>query len=106
MVVVLMLAGLAAAQTDAAKPLKLAQTVAMPGVEGRIDHLAVDVKGKRLIVSALATDRVEVFDLATGKALAHLNVKQPAGVGYIADSNLIVADSEGDNNCQMFDGES
>ncbi len=100
------LAATAAAQSAPAKPLQLMQTVAMPGVEGRIDHMAVDLKGKRLIVAALATDRVDVYDLAGGKALTHLNVKQPAGVAYLADMNLIVAESEGDNNCQFFDGES
>jgi hypothetical protein len=29
-------------------PLKLIQTIPLPNVKGRIDHIDVDVKGKRL----------------------------------------------------------
>jgi hypothetical protein len=31
-------------------PLKLVQTIPLPGVEGRIDHMNVDVQGKRLFM--------------------------------------------------------
>jgi len=30
-------------------PLRLVQTISMPKVKGRIDHMDVDVKGKRLV---------------------------------------------------------
>ena len=39
-------------------------SVPLPGVEGRFDHFAVDLKGKRLFVAALGNDTVEVIDLA------------------------------------------
>jgi len=32
-------------------PLRLIQTIPMPNVKGRIDHMDVDVKGKRLFVA-------------------------------------------------------
>lgn len=37
-----------AAFAQNAQPLKLIQTIPMPRVKGRIDHMDVDVKGKRL----------------------------------------------------------
>ena len=49
-------------------PLRLVQTIPMPGVEGRIDHLAVDLKGQRLFVAALGNNTVEVVDLSVDVA--------------------------------------
>src|SRR5216117_958293 len=40
--------------------LRLVQTIPLPGVAGRIDHLAVDLAGKRLFVAALGNNTVEV----------------------------------------------
>jgi hypothetical protein len=37
------------------EPLSLTSRIELPNVDGRIDHFSVDVKGKRLFVSALAT---------------------------------------------------
>jgi hypothetical protein len=45
-------AGCGHAQPDSAL-LTLEEEIALPGVEGRIDHFAVDVPGKRLFVAAL-----------------------------------------------------
>ena len=39
----------------------------LPGVEGRIDHLAADVAGQRVFVAALGNGTVEIVDLAQGK---------------------------------------
>ena len=38
---------------DAAEPsaLKLVQTIPLPGVTGRFDHFAIDIKGQRLFVA-------------------------------------------------------
>ncbi len=43
------------------------ETIPLDGVEGRIDHFGLDAKGKRLFVSALGNDTVEVVNLAAGK---------------------------------------
>ncbi len=59
-----------------AAPLELAATIPMPGVKGRIDHFAVDVKGHRLFVAALGNNTVEVLDIA-----AKRHVRSIAGFG-------------------------
>ena len=48
--------------------LRLVQTIPMPNVKGRIDHLDVDVKGKRLFVAGLENGSVEVI---SGSSLAN-----------------------------------
>ena len=53
-------------------PLRLVATIPLPGVRGRIDHLAHDAEGKRLFVAALGNDTVEVVDLA---ALSSANAR-------------------------------
>jgi len=43
------------------------ETIPLEGVEGRIDHLGLDAKGKRLFVAALGNDTVEVVDLDSAR---------------------------------------
>ena len=47
-------------------PLTMVGTIDLPGVEGRIDHLAVDLAEQRLYVSALGNNR-EVLDLKNNR---------------------------------------
>src|SRR4030095_15113554 len=53
-------------------PLHLVQTIPLPHVEGRIDHLAVDLHGQRLFVAALGNNTLEVLDLQGGTHLQTL----------------------------------
>ena len=43
--------------------LSLVQTIPLPNVTGRIDHLGVDKKGERLFVAELGNNSVDVIDL-------------------------------------------
>jgi hypothetical protein len=45
-------------QSGASEPLKLEATIPMPNVQGRIDHLSIDLKGQRLFVAAWGTTRL------------------------------------------------
>jgi DNA-binding beta-propeller fold protein YncE len=85
--------------------LKLVQTIPLPGVEGRIDHMAVDIRGQRLFVAALGNNTVEVVDMRAG-ARVHtiLGLKEPQGVAFAPDLNRIfVANGQGEG-CDVFDG--
>jgi len=88
-------------------PLRLVQRIALPGVEGRMDHMSVDAKGQRLFASGLANGTIEVIDLAAGKRIRSLaGLKEPEGILYAADSNTIfAADGEG-GAVQSFSGAS
>ncbi len=62
-------------------PLKLVQTVTVPGVMRKWDHFGVDLKGNRLFVSSEEDPAVEVFDLRTNKHLQSLTeFKEPHNV--------------------------
>ena len=54
------------AKRSATDPFETVRAVglSLPDVEGRIDHMAVDIKGKRLFVAALGNNSVEVIDLS------------------------------------------
>jgi hypothetical protein len=54
------------------QPLKLAQTIALPGVKGRLDHMGVDLEKRRLFVAAVTNNTLEVVDLTGGKVIHSL----------------------------------
>ena len=66
-------------------PLQLVQTVLMPNVHGRMDHLGADVEGGRLFAAALGDTQntVEVIDLKAGKQVFSIRGQSmPQGVLY------------------------
>jgi hypothetical protein len=87
------------------QPLKLVQRVPMPNVVGRIDHLSVDVKGKRLFLAGLDNSTVEVIDIGAGKRLHTISgLKDPQGVLYVADTNRLFVADGALNLVNMYDG--
>ena len=88
-------------------PLKLKQTILLPGVEGRIDHFAADSSGKRLFVCALGNNSLEVIDLRKGERVHSItDLGAPQGVGYAPEVNrLLVANDKG-GICKIYDGQS
>src|SRR5215467_3441292 len=97
------------ANLDAAEvsPLRFAQTIPLPDVEGRIDHMAVDVKGQRLFVAALGNNTVEVLDLRAGKRIHSITgLQEPQGLVYLPELNKLFVASGGDGTCKSFDGKS
>lgn len=93
-VLVLGVASVASAEPPARTqpaPLSEVQVIALPGVERRIDHLAVDPAGKRLFVSALGNHTLEVLDVDAGKRITSIaGLKEPQGVAYLPLVHRIV----------------
>ena len=77
-------------------PLVLTGSIPLPNVQGRIDHMSIDPKG-RLFISALGNNSEEVIDLAAGtRARTIAGIPRPQGVVYCADVNkLFVGSDEG-----------
>jgi YVTN family beta-propeller protein len=93
------------AEAPATGPLEPLSTIALPGVSGRIDHLAADVKGNRLFVAALGHGTVEVIDLAAGKVAQTITgLKEPQGILFAAELNLLVVACGGDGSVRFYDG--
>src|SRR5262245_43959348 len=78
-------------------PLTLVQTLELPGVEGRIDHLAVELDSQRLFVAALGNNSVEVIDLRANAFLKSLKgFREPQGILVVgAPKTLVVANGQG-----------
>src|SRR5437867_3492928 len=89
------------------KTLKLKQTIPLPGVEGRIDHFALDASGERLFVCALGNNTVEVLDLRKGERIRSITgLGAPQGIVYIPElDRLFVANDKG-GLCKIYDGNS
>jgi DNA-binding beta-propeller fold protein YncE len=79
------------------------QTIPLDSVEGRIDHFGLDAKGRRLFVSALGNDTVEVVDVTAGKVTQHRNLRAPQGIGFAADSNRLAVANDQDGSCRLYD---
>ena len=106
--IVIAIAGgcLAVAETGDA-PIKLTQTIPLPGVEGRIDHFALDTAGEILFVCALSNNSVEVIDLRRGERIRSITgLGSPQGVAYIPELNrLFIANDKG-GVCRIYDAKS
>src|SRR3984957_16843873 len=76
-------------------PLRLVQTIDVPGVR-KWDHFGVDIKGNRLFVASEEEPAVEVFDLRTNKHLQSLTeFKEPHNVVPFPDlKKIYVVDGE------------
>jgi DNA-binding beta-propeller fold protein YncE len=89
---------------EAVTALTFVKAIRLPGVKGRIDHLAVDAAGKRLVVAALASDSVEVVDLEKGEVVKRLTgAKEPQGVAILKEKGEIVVAYGGDGSVRFFD---
>jgi DNA-binding beta-propeller fold protein YncE len=88
-------------------PLKLNQTIPLPGVEGRIDHFAFDAAGERLFVCALGNNTVEVLDLRKGqRAHSITGLGAPQGIAYIPELDRIFVANDKGGICKIYDGKS
>src|SRR3979490_1935449 len=99
------LAQVAAAQEK--QPLKLVATTPLPGFSGDFDHFAIDLKGKRLFLTAEDHKTVEVFDLE-GKHLHSITgCVEPHPALVLPESNkLIVTDGDDDfGRVELVSGE-
>src|SRR5689334_8349206 len=88
-------------------PLRLVQSIPLPGVEGRIDHLAADLTRGRLFVAALGNDTVDVIDLSAGRRLSALSgMREPQGIAVDPRTGRAFVASGQGGDLREFDVES
>src|SRR3984893_12281600 len=96
-----------AAQNSAREvlPLQPEEQIPVPSVAGRIDHFSADAKRKRLFVSALGNNSLEVIDVFAGRVIHSIKgLAQPQGALYVpAVDKLYVANPE-DGKVRVYDG--
>jgi YVTN family beta-propeller protein len=89
------------------QPLMLVQTIPIPDVKGRLDHLWVDAGSKRLFVAGLENGSVEVIDLRSAKWLRTIpGLQKPQGILFIPRINKLFVASGDDGMVRVFDGKS
>jgi DNA-binding beta-propeller fold protein YncE len=94
---------LCSAQHGAAAILDLVRTTDLPGIEGDLDHLAIDTAGQRLFVAAEDNGTLRVISLKTGKLERTVKgLKTPHSILYLPEqSELYVTD--GSKAVQVLD---
>ena len=92
------------AQTNKTSALRRVQTIALPRVQGRIDHLAVDPADGRLFVAALENNTLEVVDLKSGKRVGQVGgLQEPQGVSYIPNTHRLIVSEGGGSSGDIYD---
>lgn len=86
-------------------PLQLEEQIPVPGVAGRLDHFTADAKRRRLFVSALGNNSLEVIDVFAGRVIHSIKgLAQPQGPLYVPGvDKLYVANAE-DGKVRVYDG--
>jgi hypothetical protein len=86
--------------------LRLVQTIPLPGVTGRLDHMGVDPEKKRLFVAAAANNTLEVVDLTNGQLIKSLGgFKDTQDALFLGgDFNKLYVSSL-DGHVRVFQGE-
>jgi DNA-binding beta-propeller fold protein YncE len=86
--------------------LALERTITLANVSGRIDHMAVDLRRRRLFVAELGNNTVDVVELASGHVIHRIgDLREPQGVGYSPVSDVIAVANAGDGSVRFYKGE-
>ena len=99
------------AQAEDGTPLRLERTILLPNVQGRIDHLAVDLAEGTPICALTSLGNVSnalgVIDLRIGKRIRSITgLSEPQGVIYLPEFQRLLVTNGGDGSCKVFDGNS
>jgi len=78
----------------------------LPNVKGRLDHMDVDVKGKRLFVAGLENGTFEIVDIDAGKWLRNIpGFKKAQGALFVPELNKLFLASGDDGMLRIFRGD-
>jgi DNA-binding beta-propeller fold protein YncE len=84
--------------------LILQKTIIMPSVNGRIDHMDVNLKNGIVYVAALGNNSLEIVDINQGKVLHSITgLNGPQGVAYIPQQQEIFSANGGNGDCYFYD---
>lgn len=87
-------------------PITQVQKDAMPAsVQGKFDHLGIDLRGNRLFAAAEGAHQVLVFDLRTGKYLRSIDgIQIPHAILVRQDLDRIYITDGGAGEVRIYDG--
>jgi DNA-binding beta-propeller fold protein YncE len=100
-------AAISANQRADITPLTLQQSIPLPGVKGKFDHVAIDLVGQRVFIAAKVNNTLEVVDLKGATRLRSVaGFREPQGVLYLPDTKEVVVANGGNGEVQFLDGSS
>lgn len=100
----LVIAGCVRSAANDGPALVLKRSILLPGVTGRLDHLAYDPETKRLFVAALGNGSLEVIDLEKGERVKSVSgLDEVQGVVYLPRTGRVVVACGGDGTVRAFD---
>lgn len=86
---------------EVVKPLK---AVAVPDLEGPIEHMAADVKGQRIFLAATGKNSIEILDAET---LHHLDsitgLAQPQDLAFLPGNGNLLVTNAADGSLRTYD---
>jgi hypothetical protein len=86
--------------------LRLVQTIPLPNVKGRLDHMGVDLEQRRLFVAAVSNNSLEVIDLTGGRVLKSLSgFKDTQDALFLGGNFNKLYVSSLDGHVRIFQGE-
>jgi DNA-binding beta-propeller fold protein YncE len=93
---------------DSPAPLRLVNSIELPGIDGDFDHFSADLKTNRLFLAAEEHHTVEVHDLKTGKFVRSITgLDTPHSILYVPEVNrLFIVDGGKGGSCEILDGTS
>jgi len=77
--------------------------IALPDTNGRIDHMAVDLRHNHLFVAELGNGTMDVLDLSAHAVIHRVTgLKEPQGIVYEPHSDLVAVASGGDGALHLY----
>jgi hypothetical protein len=91
-------------EAQSSSALRQIATVRLPGVKGRMDHLAFDPSTQRLFVAALGNGTVEVLDTVKPAHFRSLaGFREPQGIAFVSDLGAVAVANGDSGTLQLVD---
>jgi len=83
--------------------LPLEKEIVLPNVQGRIDHIDINIKDQIAYMAALGNNTLEIVDLKSGKVSGSIKgLDEPQGVAYIAEHDELFVANGGTGECYFY----
>jgi DNA-binding beta-propeller fold protein YncE len=94
--------------SSTSSPFSLVQTIVIPNVNGRIDHMTLDIRGQKLFVTELENNSLDIIDLKAAKRILSISnnetlLNEPQFVFFIPELNRIFVSNGQDGTVDVFD---
>jgi hypothetical protein len=98
-----LLSSFAGAQIPPPAPLELEAKISLGDIEGRVDHMAIDLRRRHLFVAELGNNSVGIVDLVERELIHRLGgLREPQGIGYVNSTDTLFIANAGDGSIRVF----